>query len=170
MSDVQVSDWSTGTVTMTATLTLAGVPPSWQNWRGHWKKTWSMKKYWHGRAHLCAQDARNRMQWNLPAKGERAVVTIVLHRVKELDHDNAYSSVKPILDGLQEALIYSDAPSFCELTVRQERVKHYADQLTVITVEKQHRPRGHSGMPTLEDITRADIRARNEAELEGSGR
>ena len=137
MSQVQVTDFSAARVNRTVDLVLPGVPPSWQNWRGHWKKTWSMKEAWRVRANICANDARNRMHWDKPGAGEKASVVIVLRRVKELDHDNAYSSIKPILDGLQDALIFSDAPSFCELSVKQERVKHYTDQVTLITVEQR---------------------------------
>ena len=133
---VPVQDFSAGVNTTTAVLTLPGVPPSWQNRRGHWAKAAREKKLWRVRAHVIAHDARAKKGWNKPADEERARVEIVLYRVRELDHDNAYSSVKPILDGLQDALIFSDAPSYCELRVRQKHVDHYLEQVTIVTVEK----------------------------------
>jgi hypothetical protein len=98
--------------------------------------------------------------------------------VRLLDHDNAYASVKPIVDGLQGALINSDAPDRCELLVTQERVKHYDEQATVVTVTRiaatnpdpvvtvTRRRR----QPTQETATRAAIKERTDEELEGSGR
>jgi hypothetical protein len=164
-----------------ATFTMTRVPPSWPNRRLQWYQLAGQKKAWRGSAHILAQSARNEARWPLPGVWHLFAtprVTILLRRVRLLDHDNAYASVKPIVDGLQGALIHSDAPDKCELLVTQERVEHYADQATVVTVTRIARTNPDPVVtvtrrrrPTSQEAaTLAEIEARNAEELEGSGR
>jgi len=164
-----------------ATFTMTRVPPSWPNRRFHWARLASQKKAWRGSAQILAQSARNEARWPLPVVWHLFAtprVTILLRRVRLLDHDNAYASVKPIVDGLQGALIHSDAPDQCELLVTQERVKHYEEEATVVTVTriaktnpdpvvKVTRRRRRTSQ---EAATLAEIQARQAEELEESGR
>ena len=66
----------------------------------------------------------------------RATVRFVGYRVKPLDPDNFAGSVKDLLDGLRHAQIISgDEPWKIILETEQERVKHYNQEKTVITVD-----------------------------------
>ena len=75
-----------------------------------------------------------------PVPGEaksisRPRVCFTLHRVKLLDPDNAAGSVKDLLDGLRHAaLIRGDEWHAIKLEVEQEKVDHYSQEKTVITI------------------------------------
>lgn len=65
-----------------------------------------------------------------------AYVHITLRVVRYLDTDNAYSSVKPLLDGAKEAgIIVDDSPVHIALTVGQEKVKKRTEQGAVISIK-----------------------------------
>ena len=69
---------------------------------------------------------------------QRPRVEIFLHRVKLLDTDNKWGSVKPILDALREAgLIPDDKESDIELVVTQSRVKSYDKEGTGLRITYQ---------------------------------
>ncbi len=58
------------------------------------------------------------------------------HRVRPLDPDNFAGSVKDLLDGLRHAhIIAGDEPWRITLETRQEKVKSYAEERTVIEIE-----------------------------------
>jgi hypothetical protein len=116
-------------------FSFVGVPPTWQNRRNHWAKEAQEKRVWKELTHMHAQSCRNLHQWFLPTQDNPCrIVTIFLHRVRELDIDNAYNSIQPILNGLKGALIYDDRQRYCDLSVRQVKVQHYSDQKTRIVV------------------------------------
>jgi len=65
----------------------------------------------------------------------RTCVRFTLHRVKYLDPDNAAGSVKDLLDGLRHAgLLSGDEWYRLKLEIDQEKVAHYAEEKTVITI------------------------------------
>lgn len=65
------------------------------------------------------------------------LVRFTLYRVKLLDVDAKYSSVKDLLDGLQHAgLIRGDKEGEINLEVRQTKVASYAEERTVIEIER----------------------------------
>lgn len=67
----------------------------------------------------------------------RTCVSFTLYRAKLLDPDNAAGSVKDLLDGLRHAaLIEGDEWYRIKLEVEQEKVSHYKDEKTVITILK----------------------------------
>ncbi len=67
---------------------------------------------------------------------ERTRVCFTGFRVKPLDPDNFAGSVKDLLDGLRHAgLILGDEPWRITLETRQEKVKSYAEERTVIEIE-----------------------------------
>lgn len=70
------------------------------------------------------------------ARGARCpVVRFTLCRVKLLDVDAKYASVKDLLDGLQYAgLIHGDKEGQITLEVLQEKVSSFKDEQTVIEV------------------------------------
>ena len=64
------------------------------------------------------------------------LVRFRLCRVKLLDVDAKYASVKDLLDGLSNAgLIHGDKEGQIRLEVQQERVATYASEQTVIEIE-----------------------------------
>lgn len=67
--------------------------------------------------------------------GSRVSVGITLFRVRLLDPDNKYSACKDLIDGLRyAALLRDDKEEDITLEVTQERVKHFADERTVVTI------------------------------------
>ena len=65
------------------------------------------------------------------------VVRFTLCRVKLLDVDAKYASVKDLLDGLAHAgLIHCDKEGQIILQVEQTKVNHYEDEQTVIEISE----------------------------------
>lgn len=67
---------------------------------------------------------------------ERARVKIELRHTRLFDHDNAYGSVKSLVDGLKGIVIMDDAPDKIDLKVEQVKVAHYHEEKVVIHVEE----------------------------------
>ena len=66
---------------------------------------------------------------------ERPTVCFALYRVRLLDADAKYGSIKDLLDSLQYAgLIRGDREEEINLQVEQVRVPHYAEERTEITI------------------------------------
>lgn len=122
------------------TFNIQGVPPSWSNRRLHWARRNAEMAVWRESAYFGSAAARVLAHWICADKrfGDRRDVEVVLHRVRLLDIDNAYSSVKPIVDGLKGQLIADDSPEWIDLTVRQVKVSNYRQQKTVITVKESN--------------------------------
>ena len=67
----------------------------------------------------------------------RQRVTITVHRGRRQDKDNAYGSVKPIVDGLKRAgWVVDDAPEWIDLRVQEEVERDRRKRRTVIEVER----------------------------------
>jgi hypothetical protein len=67
---------------------------------------------------------------------ECPLVRFTLRRVRLLDVDAKWGSVKDLLDGLQYAgLIRGDREGEIRLEVQQERVGHFAEEMTEIEIE-----------------------------------
>ena len=65
----------------------------------------------------------------------RTGVRFILRRVRPLDPDNAAASCKDLLDGLvRSKILPGDAIWQIEFSVRQEKVKRYSEEETVIEV------------------------------------
>lgn len=65
----------------------------------------------------------------------RAKVVVTLWTMRLLDKDNAYASVKPIVDALTEyAVIEDDRMECLDLKVVQERVQHRDSEKVTMTV------------------------------------
>lgn len=111
------------------------VPPSLSNQRLWWTRRYRLLSDWKQESWLRAQIARNERRLPHPHSTEPGRrVTIVMHRRRLLDTDNAYASVKGILDGLVGVLIYDDSPRYCDLVVRQAQVGRTSDEYCQITV------------------------------------
>lgn len=78
----------------------------------------------------------------------KAEVTVFLYCVKLKDKDNAYGSVKPIIDALRDyteaeklkdcvrlGLIKSDDPEHLELKIEQIKVNHKRDEKVLINIK-----------------------------------
>src|SRR4030095_9108734 len=74
----------------------------------------------------------------LPGKtpgDDRIIVRYRTFRVRLLDQDNAFGATKTITDVLvQIGLLPSDDPQTIQVTVEQEKVRHYCEERTEITI------------------------------------
>lgn len=114
---------------------LRGCPPNLSNHRLHWAQRHRILREWKRSAFMLGTSARNTEGWNVATAQDRRQVVITLRRSPLLDPDNAYASVKPVVDGLVSAgLIHDDGPVFLELTVRQEKARRRFEQRTIIEV------------------------------------
>jgi len=111
----------------TVSFRLEGVPPNWSNVRwgqGHdferQSDVWRAKADWKTLTHAVAMSTRHRSWIPAPARSDpRRRVLITLYRRRLLDVDGAWSSVKPIIDGLKGALLFDDAQKYIEPFVHQ---------------------------------------------------
>lgn len=72
---------------------------------------------------------------SVPASARRPNVHIALHRVRLLDRDNKWASVKFLVDGLCKAgLIKDDSEQDIDLRVTQTKVDHYAQEGTGVVI------------------------------------
>ena len=68
-------------------------------------------------------------------------ISFTLFRVRPLDPDNAAGSCKDLLDGCVHAgLLFDDAPWLIIFETKQEKVKSYAEERTVIEIEPEIDP------------------------------
>ena len=68
-------------------------------------------------------------------------ISFTLFRVRPLDPDNAAGSCKDLLDGCVHAgLLFDDAPWLIIFETKQEKVKSYAEEQTVIEIEPEIDP------------------------------
>lgn len=123
------------TTELVVTVTIPRVPPSLANQRMWWSKRYRLLADWKQETWIRAHMARNELRLRSPHSFDpQRRVVITMHRCRQLDTDNAYSSVKGVLDGLVGVLVNDDSPRYCDLTVRQEKVAHLLDEKTVIEV------------------------------------
>ncbi len=106
----------------------------------------SAKKAKHETNHQCKIQDSEPQPHKTPALGttvqgktqglERTRVCFIGYRVKPLDPDNFAGSVKDLLDGLRHSgLIHGDEVWRIAFETRQEKVKSYAEEKTVIELE-----------------------------------
>lgn len=103
------------------TITLSSVPPSLNEYiRLHWAQKKKLRvRYGREVAMLLMKHG-----WRMPVeKGEIPPkrVLVVICRPRRLDPDNAYGSMKPVLDGMRDwRVLRNDSRAQLELEVRQE--------------------------------------------------
>lgn len=98
---------------------------------------WAVRRKW--------KEAFEQMIWGLfvasrkeygklPWKG--AKIEFNFNLCRELDYDNAWTSIKPLLDGIKKCeIIEDDSPKFVELSLKQNKVNHKNDQCIIINLE-----------------------------------
>src|SRR5690242_7277852 len=59
---------------------------------------------------------------------QKAKVRFTLHTIQQLDIDNAYTCIKPLLDALKTHVLTDDNPNCLELVVDQHKVNHREDE------------------------------------------
>ena len=92
------------------------------NWNAAWKEA------------VWEQVMVNRKAFGrLPYK--RARVTFTLNTIRQLDLDNAYTCIKPLLDALKTHVLTDDNPNCLELVVNQNRVAHTKDERVTVLIE-----------------------------------
>lgn len=130
-----------------ATVIVPGVPPAWPNTRmGHMQRHSEMS-YWKRTAWYLAHSARNRAHWPLPVRTDPPALRWVrfdIHRVHLLDTDNAWASIKPVLDGLHwpgegpanvgPLLVDDSAKWCCVWAVEQHKAPSAAAEQVVVSV------------------------------------
>jgi hypothetical protein len=132
---------------------LVGVPDSYSN-SGIWSKkaaiAQSLKmKLWTQNVIAWGQTKRINAGWEIAKIGHQPrIITIHQRRHGELDEDNLYSSVKPLIDGCKTyirrnkkhvygaGLIWNDNPKHCHPVVTQERIALVLPTSTIIRVER----------------------------------
>jgi len=136
-------------IATSARVVIPGVPPAWTNERGHHMTRHVEMKRWKRDTWLLAHSARNAAHWPLPVRTDPPAPRYVrfdLYRVRLLDDDNAWASVKCLLDALAWAgedlppsmpgpLLVDDRRQWCRvLGVEQHQVPVAAAERVVITV------------------------------------
>jgi hypothetical protein len=132
---------------------LSGVPISWSN-----KKVWSRKgaivqhvqmKEWTQNVIFWGAIQRGKAGWPR-AMEPHPQRTVTIHQLRhgELDDDNLFSSIKPLIDGcksnlrrkgkavLGAGLIWNDNPRHCHILASQERIPMSQPCKTIIRVER----------------------------------
>src|ERR1700722_1983018 len=98
----------------------------------HWSAKAKEKKAWEKELWAAGSQFES---WELIAQYKKRV-TVTIYNIRRYDEDNAWASVKPILDAMKALrMIVDDAASYCDLTVKQERSLGKKDKRTVIEVE-----------------------------------
>ena len=115
------------------------VPYNWSNKRMHWR----LRSKWN---HAWKDAVRSAYLTIVLAPGknhikrfEQASVIITLHKFKLFDRDGAYSSIKPVLDGLVEVeIIKDDSPKYIDLEVNQIKVAHqHLEKVEIEVLERE---------------------------------
>lgn len=108
--------------------------PQSMNARQHWALRHRWGKQWKESVEVGIWENKKKLG-KIPY--EKARVLITLHTMKLLDKDNAYASVKPIVDALKVyGVIVDDRLDCIDLTVSQEQVKHRADEQVILEIER----------------------------------
>lgn len=98
-------------------ITCRRVPYNTANRIMHWTVKAKWKKAWEEEVWSAVQEHKKELG-KIPYKF--AAITIYLYQTRLMDYDGAYSSVKPILDGLRYAgVIIDDSPKYVDLLVKQ---------------------------------------------------
>lgn len=99
-------------------LEIPRVPSSPNYLRGkHWRVRWRESKLWNEEVGLAILQAKHR-----EPPYQRAQVTINRRSRGQLDDDNLWGSVKPVIDALRHAaILVNDSPDHIKLTVTQSR-------------------------------------------------
>jgi hypothetical protein len=103
------------------------------NARLHWAKRYQWDLAWKEQIWTAIYQNR-RFLGKLPF--EQARVKFTLHTMKVLDLDNAYTCIKPLLDGLKTHVLVDDNPNCIKLKVSQVKVKHRKEEHVLIEVER----------------------------------
>ena len=99
------------------------------NKKMHWGTKYKWTTAWKEEVKWAVYQCKNRPRKPL----EYTKVNIILHTIKLQDKDNAYASVKAIVDGLTEAeVIKDDSTEHIDLTVSQNKVAHVNEQYVEI--------------------------------------
>jgi hypothetical protein len=104
------------------------------NHRQHWADRHRWGKQWKESVEASIWENKRKLG-KIPY--EKARVLVTLFTMKLLDKDNAYASVKPIVDALKiYGVIVDDRLDCIDLTVGQVQVKHRADEKVTLEIER----------------------------------
>lgn len=132
---------------------LVGVPDSWAN-SGIWSRPAAIAQHikmrnWTQNVAAWGMVKRKSAGWIVACQGHpQRIVTIHQYRYGELDDDNLFSSVKPLVDGCKTllrrkgksvfgaGLIWNDNPKHCHIVAGQETIERHLSTRTIIRVER----------------------------------
>src|SRR5438270_25689 len=118
------------------------------NHRQHWALRHRWGKQWKESVEAGIWENKKKLG---PMPYEKARVQVTLYTMKLLDKDNAYASVKNIVDALKiYGVIVDDRLDCIDLTVSQQQVKHRADEKVILEIE-----RIDDAKPTGDNLTRS---------------
>ena len=139
------------TLATQARLVIPGVPPSPNARLGHYMQHYRIHaglEGWKRLTWMLAHSARNEAHWPLPVRCDPPAprwVRFDLHRMRLLDQDNAWASIKSVLDGLHwpgehpsgmGPLLVDDSTAWCQVwAVEQHQAHLAAEERVVITVD-----------------------------------
>lgn len=112
------------------TLKIPEATPSLNRYSfAHWRKQHGDKKRW--LKHIIEASL-----WRVPIAMQKRRVTIERVSHRELDVDNLYGGLKPVIDGLKKAkLIIDDNSRSIELIAKQSKLPSGGTPHTIITLE-----------------------------------
>lgn len=104
-------------------IRVPGCPPSLNKLlRMHWAKRNLLKRQWTNDIKLSAQVMEYAVLMNWAKSRNRLRLRICLRHARLFDKDNAYGSVKVVLDAIKSlGFIADDSPEFIDLEVTQEK-------------------------------------------------
>lgn len=113
------------------------LPMSMSNQRIHWviKSKWT--RAWKDEVKSAIVIYYGKLTEKIPIihTGQKTNIEITLFTCSFKDCDNAYGSIKPILDGLTESgIIIDDSPEYINLKVDQKKVKHNVEEKVQILI------------------------------------
>jgi hypothetical protein len=110
---------------MSVKLVIMALPPSGnvlrRKYRDH-RAYARLRGEWSRNLHYSAAPAARDLIRKMCAGPSKVAVKIIIHHKRLYDTDNAYASVKPMLDSMKLlGWIFDDSLQYCELTVEQEK-------------------------------------------------
>lgn len=124
--------------TLTMALLDNNFPPS-LNRRLHWRARSALNIAWKNHVYWHVMEQKTKMG-KMPYPWTD--IKIIYYACRPMDWDNAYTSAKPLVDGLKVAgVIEDDSPKHIELLVRTIKVAHLKEQkIEIIITQKNVQP------------------------------
>lgn len=115
-------------------LILMGVTPSLNEWqRMHWHTKREVKRDWEM---VCKVSQIKQLPNGIPNATSKCRIKLIRNGPRELDTDNLYGGVKPLLDAIKaRGWIVDDAPKWMDLTVEQRKTTARDNPHMILEIE-----------------------------------